>query len=90
MEALSDILGQAILLAMLISALALIPSLILGLVISVFQAASQINEQTLSFLPKLLVVPLTLFLFRDFLFSRFSDFMQEIFMLLQEGLSRAT
>lgn len=33
----------------------IVPSLLVGLVVSVFQAATQINEQTLSFLPRLLV-----------------------------------
>ncbi len=36
------------------------PSLLVGLVVSVFQAATQINEQTLSFLPRLVVTLLTL------------------------------
>ena len=40
----------------------LIPALIVGLLISVFQAATQINEQTLSFIPKLFVVFLVLIL----------------------------
>ena len=38
------------------------PSLVVGLIVSVFQAATQINEQTLSFLPRLLVTLLTLML----------------------------
>jgi flagellar biosynthetic protein FliQ len=37
-----------------------VPSLLVGLVVAMFQAATQINEQTLSFLPRLLVMLLTL------------------------------
>jgi len=37
-----------------------LPSLMVGLVVAMFQAATQINEQTLSFLPRLLVMLLTL------------------------------
>jgi len=37
-----------------------VPSLVVGLVVAMFQAATQINEQTLSFLPRLLVMLLTL------------------------------
>ncbi|OOV88566.1 flagellar biosynthesis protein FliQ [Oceanospirillum linum] len=48
-----DILREAMFLIMLIVAVMVVPSLLVGLVISVFQAATQINEQTLSFLPRL-------------------------------------
>lgn len=37
-----------------------VPSLLVGLVVAMFQAATQINEQTLSFLPRLVVMLLTL------------------------------
>jgi flagellar biosynthetic protein FliQ len=40
--------------------LLVLPSLLVGLVVAMFQAATQINEQTLSFLPRLLVMLLTL------------------------------
>ncbi|MDR1276745.1 MAG: flagellar biosynthesis protein FliQ [Candidatus Accumulibacter sp.] len=45
---------QAIEMAILISAPLLLTSLVIGLIISIFQAATQINEQTLTFIPKLL------------------------------------
>ncbi|OPX56802.1 flagellar biosynthetic protein FliQ [Oceanospirillum multiglobuliferum] len=50
-----DILREAMYLIMLIVAVMVVPSLIVGLMISIFQAATQINEQTLSFLPRLFV-----------------------------------
>ncbi|NAW70625.1 flagellar biosynthesis protein FliQ [Vibrio sp. V27_P1S3P104] len=46
---------DAVWMIILIVAVLVVPGLILGLGIAVFQAATQINEQTLSFLPKLLV-----------------------------------
>ena len=49
----TDILREAMFLIMIIVAVMVVPSLIVGLIISVFQAATQINEQTLSFLPRL-------------------------------------
>jgi flagellar biosynthetic protein FliQ len=52
-------LGQVVI---LVSA-AIIPSLLVGLVVAIFQAATSINEQTLSFLPRLLV---TLFVLMAF------------------------
>ena len=45
--------------AMIVGVLVL-PSLLVGLVVEMFQAATQINEQTLTFLPRLLVMLLTL------------------------------
>jgi len=48
-----DILREAMFLIMLIVAVMVVPSLLVGLMVSVFQAATQINEQTLSFLPRL-------------------------------------
>ena len=47
---------QALELAMLVAAPLLLASLLMGLLVSVFQAATQINEMTLSFIPKLLVM----------------------------------
>ena len=50
-----DIVRQALgLVAILVSA-SIVPSLVVGLCVSIFQAATSINEQTLSFLPRLLV-----------------------------------
>lgn len=45
--------------AMIVGVL-VVPSLLVGLLVAMFQAATQINEQTLSFLPRLLVMLLTL------------------------------
>ena len=50
-----DIVREAIFLILFLVSMILIPGLIVGLMVSVFQAATQINEQTLSFLPRLLV-----------------------------------
>jgi flagellar biosynthetic protein FliQ len=50
-----DIFKEALMLIVLMVAVLIVPSLLVGLVVSVFQAATQINEQTLSFLPRLLV-----------------------------------
>ncbi len=53
--------GQnALYLTLLIISLLLLPALAVGLLVSMFQAATQINEQTLSFIPRLMVVFLVL------------------------------
>ena len=51
---------QSIEIALLLTAVILLPALCVGLLVSMFQAATQINEQTLSFIPKLVVTFTTL------------------------------
>jgi flagellar biosynthetic protein FliQ len=55
-----DLFREALWLIVLIVGLAVVPSLVVGLIVAMFQAATQINEQTLSFLPRLIVMLLTL------------------------------
>ena len=54
------------------------PSLLVGLIVSVFQAATQINEQTLSFLPRLLVTLLTLMLAGPWLLRTLIEYTQRL------------
>ncbi len=49
------------------------PSLLVGLVVATFQAATQINEQTLSFLPRLLVTLATIMILGPWLVQEFTD-----------------
>jgi flagellar biosynthesis protein FliQ len=58
-----DICRKAIQTILMISAPMLIAGLLIGLLISTFQAATQINEQTLTFIPKIVAVFLTLLFF---------------------------
>ncbi|MDG1580323.1 flagellar biosynthesis protein FliQ [Pseudomonas sp. GOM6] len=55
-----DLFREALWLTALIVGLTVLPSLLVGLLVAMFQAATQINEQTLSFIPRLLVMLLTL------------------------------
>ncbi|WP_043310558.1 flagellar biosynthesis protein FliQ [Pseudomonas sp. ML96] len=55
-----DLFREALWLTALIVGLMVLPSLLVGLLVAMFQAATQINEQTLSFIPRLLVMLLTL------------------------------
>jgi len=61
-ELVLSIAQQAVKLALILTAVILLPALGVGLLVSMFQAATQINEQTLSFIPKLVVTFLTLML----------------------------
>jgi len=51
-----DIMVEALQLVMLLAAVLVLPGLITGVIVAVFQAATSINEQTLSFLPRLLAL----------------------------------
>lgn len=57
----------------------LLVTLAVGLLISIFQAATQINEMTLSFIPKLLAVGITVVLLGPWLISTMVDYIQELF-----------
>lgn len=61
-ESIMSIFQQAVHVILLLIMVILLPALAVGLLVSMFQAATQINEQTLSFIPKLLVTFLTLML----------------------------
>ncbi|ELR67056.1 MULTISPECIES: flagellar biosynthetic protein FliQ [Photobacterium] len=54
-EFLATFFGEALMIIVSMVCVMIIPSLIIGLLVSIFQAATQINEQTLSFLPRLLM-----------------------------------
>lgn len=72
--------GEGFYLAVLLVTVIVGPSLIVGLIVSVFQAATQINEQTLSFLPKLLVTLATIMIFGSWIVSEFTDLFTRLFM----------
>ncbi len=55
-----DILRDALFLVIMLVSVIIIPSLLVGLIVAIFQAATSINEQTLSFLPRLIVTLLSL------------------------------
>ena len=55
-----DIFSNAMQLVLLLVVIILVPALIVGLLVSMFQAATQINEMTLSFIPKLIITIVTL------------------------------
>lgn len=57
----------------------LIAALVTGLVVSILQASTQINEMTLSFIPKILAVALTVVLAGPTLMNMFLDYMRALF-----------
>ena len=57
----------------------LLAALIIGVIISIFQATTQINEQTLAFVPKIIGILLALILFGGMILNNLSDFTINLF-----------
>lgn len=70
---------QAIETTLMVAAPMLIAALAIGLVISIFQAATQINEQTMTFIPKIVGVFVTLLIFAPWILQKVTGFLAMIF-----------
>lgn len=73
-----DIAGKAIMVAMQVAAPALVTTMVVGLAISVIQAATQINEQTLTFIPKIILLSVVLALTGSWIIQTMMNFTVEI------------
>ena len=71
---------------MLVSAPLLLAALVVGLVVSVFQAATQINEMTLSFIPKLVAMFITLVIAGPWMLTLLTDFMRRLFISIPTAI----
>ncbi len=78
---------QALRVVVLLCAPILLSALIAGLVIGMFQAATQINEQTLSFVPKLAVLALTLFIAAPWMLTVLIDYTRGLYAVIPELIS---
>ncbi|CAI8816100.1 MULTISPECIES: flagellar biosynthesis protein FliQ [Pseudomonas] len=74
-----DLFRDALWLTTLMVAILVVPSLLVGLVVAMFQAATQINEQTLSFLPRLLVMLITLIVVGPWLVQKFMEYILSLY-----------
>jgi len=78
-EAVMTIAYKAMLLTFSMAAPVLLITLAVGLIVSIFQAATQINEMTLSFIPKLLAVGVTLVLLGPWMIGEMVDYIKALF-----------
>ena len=69
---------QAVEVALLLSAPLLVAALVIGLLVSIFQAATQINEQTLSFIPKLIATFIALLLAGPWMLQMMVEFIRRL------------
>ncbi|KZX54871.1 EscS/YscS/HrcS family type III secretion system export apparatus protein [Halioglobus sp. HI00S01] len=77
-ESVMDLAYAGMRVAVLLAAPALLAALFLGLTVSLFQAVTQINEMTLSFIPKILGVGLTLLIFGPYMLQLITNYTAEL------------
>ena len=70
---------QAIEATLMVSAPMLITALVIGLIVSIFQAATQLNESTLQFVPKLVAMFVVLLLLGPWMLQYLIDYIQRLF-----------
>lgn len=78
-ETVMTIATNAMKMTLILSGPLLLVALVAGLIVSLFQAATQINEMTLSFIPKLLALFITMVLIGPWMINTFVDYMREVF-----------
>jgi flagellar biosynthetic protein FliQ len=83
-----EVVNQAIRVALMLSAPMLIGALVVGVLVSIFQAVTQINEQTLSFIPKILVIIAALVIFSPWMMETMVSYTQELFLSIPEVVRR--
>lgn len=77
-----SIMQEAVLLATKLSAPLLVLSMVVGLLISILQAATQIHEQTITFVPKLLLIVVVMLAGGSWMLISLEDFMNHIFAVM--------
>lgn len=77
-EAFVEIMREAMFVIIIIVSAIILPGLLIGLVVAVFQAATSINEQTMSFLPRLIVTLVALSWLGNWLVTKMMDFTNNI------------
>ncbi|MBP1744194.1 MAG: fliQ [Firmicutes bacterium] len=73
-----DLIGSAFVNMIKVSAPVMVVAMVVGLIISILQATTQVQEQTLSFVPKMLAVIVSLILFGTFMMNTMLDFFRYV------------
>lgn len=74
-----ELMQRAMLVAFQLTVPLLLVSILIGLVVAIFQAATQIHEQTLTFVPKVLAIALLLLVMGSWMMTVMSDFVSSLF-----------
>jgi flagellar biosynthetic protein FliQ len=78
-ESVMTLAHEAMVVAFLLAAPLLLVALVVGLIVSLFQAATSINESTLSFIPKLAAIAVTLVIAGPWMLTTMLDYMHRMF-----------
>ena len=79
-----DVFQSALLVALQLAAPMLVVSIVIGLIVAIFQAATQIHEQTLTFVPKVLAIALLLLMLGSWMMSVMGDFVSNLFGMIAQ------
>lgn len=77
-----DIMKKAFMTIITVAGPPLVVALVVGLLISILQATTQIQEQTLSFVPKIIAIIFTLILFGSFMINKLTGLFTELYSLI--------
>ena len=83
-EAVLEITNNAMKVTLMLAAPMLLGALSIGVLVSLFQAVTQINEQTLSFIPKILIIVAALVFFSPWMLDTMTEFTRETFLKIPE------
>ncbi len=83
-EIVLDVFREALMLAIKLAGPLLLISMIVGLVIAILQAATQVHEQTLTFVPKALTIVILLLLLAPMMITSCTEFVQHIFDIITQ------
>ena len=74
-----EVTNQAVKVTMMLAAPMLIGALLVGILVSLFQAVTQINEQTLSFIPKIVVIVMALVILSPWMMETMTSFTHDLY-----------
>ncbi len=83
-----EVVSQALKVTLMLSAPMLLGALVVGILVSIFQAVTQLNEQTLSFIPKILVIIAALVIFSPWMMETMISFTRDLFTSIPELIRR--
>ncbi|HEX8284500.1 MAG TPA: flagellar biosynthesis protein FliQ [Pyrinomonadaceae bacterium] len=85
MDVYVDVARDALLLVLKLSLLPLMASLVVGTVVSLFQALTQVQEQTLTFVPKIIATLLVLMFSASWMLIQLQDFARHLFAMIERA-----
>lgn len=83
-----EVVSQALRVTLMLAAPMLLGALVVGILVSIFQAVTQINEQTLSFIPKILVIIAALVIFSPWMMETMVSYTRDLFTSIPELIRR--